>query len=203
MKAFRAFCRKEYIEDPEEYLKKRFPGKEFIKTEECSIPDDKVPPYIIMERNGCVVNAAACMLQYSMKPHISRSDALKACRGIAERLKIKTCKNGYYVPLGRTSRFLGLCAKELGTRGRAKSSLFAKSAAVREINAGRPVFINIAVSRQYYDHTVIAYGWEVYRHSDGDGRKILFFKIRDGYSNATRYLIYRRIFGVFATVFVV
>ncbi|MBQ9891053.1 MAG: hypothetical protein IJM39_06550 [Firmicutes bacterium] len=202
MKAFRAFCRKEYIEDPEEYLKKRFPGKEYIKTDERSIPDDKVPPYIIMERNGCVVNAAASMLQYSLKPHISRSEALNTCRGIAERLNIKTRKNGYYVPLGRTSQFLGCCAKELGSCGRAKSSLFAKSTAIREINAGRPVFINIAVSRQYYDHTVIAYGWEIYRPS-GRGRKILFFKIRDGYSKAPRYLICRRIFGVFTTIFVI
>ena len=192
----------EYIESPEEYLNRHYPDKRFIKVEGRSIGDENIPPYIIRENNGCVINAAACILAYALKAQNRRLDTLKPCRSIAERLFRKARRNDYYVPLGRTSHFLNSCAKFLGISGSAKSSIFARRNAVFEINSGRPVFLNIAYSRQYKDHTVIAYGWERYRIKGRGSRSILFFKIRDGYSKDTRYLVWKNVFGVFSTSFV-
>ena len=192
-----------YISDPIEYLKEHFPGKNYFKTGECSLPESAVTAYVIRERNGCVVNAAASLITYASEPENSRFGALKACRGIAERLYKKARKNDYYVPLGRTSAFVNECARKLESKGKARSSPFAKRTAVREINCGRPVLLNIAFSPQYRDHTITAYGWEEYAPENGRGRKLLFFKIRDGYTKEPRYLVYRRIFGIFATYFVV
>ena len=191
-----------YISDPKEYLKEHFAGKNYVKTRERSLPESAVPAYVIRERNGCVVNAAASLITCASMPENSRSGALKACRGTAERLYKKTRKNDYYVPLGRTSVFVNACAEELGSSGKAKSSPFAKRTAVREINSGRPVLLNIAYSPQYRDHTVTAYGWEEYAPDNGRGRRLLFFRIRDGYTKEPRYLAYRRILGIFATYFV-
>ena len=58
--------------------------------------------------------------------------------------------------------------------------------------------LSIGLSRQYLDHSVTAVGWKLYKCRE-NGRRLLFFKVLDGYSSAPRYLIYKGIFGIFAT----
>lgn len=209
-----------YISDPEEYLKQYYPGKEFLKTGEFSLPDAEIPAYIISEKNGCVANAAACLLNYHLKPAEGPSGLLKCCRGTAlmsfakgrpvrrseasaafEDAAAQSSFPGadYYIPLGRTAGFLSSCAAAAGSARRAKSSLFARRVAKEEIGQRRPVLLSIAFSAQYRDHTIVAYGWREFAPKNGKGRRMLFFKVRDGYSSEPRWLVYRRIFGIFVT----
>ena len=152
------------------------------------------------------------LLFYHLKPAEGLSGMLENCKTVAMKAFAKGRKGrtggshrgsrfNFYIPVGKTSAFLTACAKSAGSQRTAKSSPFAKRTAIAEIRNRRPVFLNIAFSGQYRDHTIVAYGFEEYREKGRKGRKLLFFKVRDGYSLDTRWLVYRRIFGIFATTF--
>ena len=188
------------IEDPVLYLKDTRPGQSIKRIRSVCIEDSKVPAYIIQELNGCGVNGTACLLAFASGKEGSFDSSLKRCLAVACRGFTRTV-NGtvdYYTRLGKEAPFVRTCLNAASAVFSARSSLFAKRRAVREILAGRPVLLNIGISGQYRDHTVTAYGLEEYAVGPS-GKKFLFFKIRDGYSKDERYLLYRGILGISVT----
>ena len=160
----------------------------------------RVPAYIIQELNGCGVCGAACLLAFASGGAHSFDASLDRCLAVAKKGFTRTV-NGttdYYTRLGKEAPFIRKCLKTAAAGLSARSSLFAKRRAVREILAGRPVLLNIGLSGQYRDHTVTAYGLEEYAVGPS-GKKFLFFKVRDGYSTEDRYLLYRGILGISVT----
>ena len=188
------------IRDPAGYLAATRPGQTVKKLRSSCIDARSVPAYVINDLNGCAVNAAACLVSFASERQRSFGQALELCKSIA--------LNGYsqkrdgavdfYTKLGKEAPFIRKCLQAASVPFTAKSSLFAKRRAVNEILAGRPVLLNIAFSRQYRDHTVTAYGFEEYSVGPR-GRKVLFFKVRDGYSTEDRYLEYKGILGISVT----
>jgi len=85
----------------------------------------------------------------------------------------------------------------------AQSSLLAVSLAKSEINSNRPVLLGIASNYQYNDHAVTAFAWKIYmcyNTSDPDANmSMTFFRIRDGWSTATRYVCTDEVTGLFTT----
>ena len=189
-----------YIDDPLKFLQESCPEDSFELLRSCSIDDAKVPPYFIEEYNGCCVNAAACLISSVTADGADFNKILASCKKTAEN-GYSRLKNGavdYYTRLGSEAPFLRRCLSMFTAGFSARSSLFVKCRALKEIEAQRPILLNIAFSRQYIDHTVTAYGYEEYR-SAKTGRRRLFFKIRDGYCMGVRYLEYRKIYGISAT----
>ena len=191
-----------YISDPSDFLQKFLPDLSFRKTAECSIDDSRVPAYEIMEYNGCAVNASAAMISFASGNELSFKESLAGCLGIAGRGYSRKSGNeiNYYIKLGQTARFLNDSAKLFGINKRARSSLRVFRTAVNEIASGRAVFLNIGLSRQYFDHTIVAYGFEEYVAKE-NGRRYVFFKVRDGYSKEIRYFLYSGILGIYITYF--
>ena len=188
------------ISDPAGYLKKTRPGHGIKKTRSVCINEALVPSYIIEERNSCTVNAAACLLVFASGKRHSFGSALELCRSIALRgySRIRHGATDYYTRIGREAPYIRRCLKAASAGYSANSSLFVKRLAIKEILSGRPVLLNIAFSGQYRDHTVTAYGFEEYA-AGPRGRKVMFFKVRDGYSKEPRYLEYKGIFGISIT----
>ncbi|MCR5010064.1 MAG: hypothetical protein K6A91_03900 [Clostridia bacterium] len=188
------------INDPALYLKDTRPGQSIKRIRSVCIDASRVPAYVIHELNGCGVCGAACLLAFASESRISFDDSLDRCLAIAENGFTRTV-NGttdYYTKLGKEAPFIRKCLNTAAAGLSARSSLFAKRRAVREILAGRPVLLNIGISGQYRDHTVTAYGLEEYAVGPS-GKKFLFFKVRDGYTKEDRYLLYRGILGISAT----
>ena len=188
------------IEDPLRYLQNTRPGQSIGLIRSACIDGSKVPAYIIRELNGCGVNGAACLAAFASGGSLSFHASLKRCLGIAEGGFTRR-RNGvtdYYTRLGREAPFVRRCLKTVSACHTARSSLFVKRRAVKEILAGRPVLLNIALSSQYKDHTVTAYGFEEYSVGPR-AEKLLFFKVRDGYSEDDRYLLYKGILGISIT----
>ena len=188
------------IDDPAGYLKVSGPGSVYRKIRSAYIDENRVPAYVIEEFNGCAVNAAACLLAYASGRDGSFSGSLDLCKKIAQDgySRLSNGVRDYYTKLGKEAPFVRKCLKAGSFDFRAASSLLVKKRAVKEILAGRPVLFNIAFSRQYRDHTVTAYGFEEYAVGS-DGKKVLFFRIRDGYTKEDRYLEYKHIFGISIT----
>ena len=194
--------------DPAVYLKQSAPGQQIKLLRSACIDEDKVPAYLIRDLNGCAVNAAACLVAFSAhggsvppgEDGRSFGPALALCKKIAADgfSKMRDGTRDYYTKIGREAPFVRRCLGAASSGYSARSSLLVKRRAVSEILAGRPVLLNIAFSGQYTDHTVTAYGFEEYAVGD-NGRKVLFFKIRDGYSKEPRYLEYKGILGISIT----
>ena len=187
-----------YIDNTTEYLKTAYQGRSFELTRLFCIDDSSVPAYIIEEYNGCAVNAAACLIAASGQAE-SFKTALRSCLDVAKHgySKVKNGERNYYIKLGTEAPFIRKCLRSFSSSLKARSSLFVKNRAIKEIMQGRPVLLNIGLSRQYLDHTVTAYGFEEY--VSDRGRKVLFFRIRDGYTMQTRYLEYKKILGISIT----
>lgn len=188
------------IEDPAAYLNSTVPGQTIKKLRSVCMDDSKVPAYVIQELNGCGVNGAACLVAFACGNGASFDDALKHCLTVARAgyTRIRAGITDYYTSLGKEAPYVRKCLRTASAGYTARSSLFAKRRAVREILEGRPVLLNIGISGQYRDHTVTAYGLEEYAVGPS-GKKHLFFKVRDGYSKEDRYLLYRGILGISAT----
>lgn len=188
------------IGDPAAYLAATYPGKPVKLLRSVCIDGRRTPAYVISELNGCGVNAAACLVSFASGKERVFGQSLDICKSIA--------LNGYsrkrdgavdfYTKLGKEAPYIRKCLQAASVPFTARSSLFAKGRAVKEILAGRPVLLNIGISKQYRDHTVTAYGFEEYTVGPR-GRKILFFKVRDGYSTEDRYLEYKGILGISVT----
>ncbi len=188
------------IKAPAAYLRNSRPGQTIKRLRSVCIDDSKVPAYVIKELNGCGVNGAACLVAFARGNGASFDDALDRCLTVARAgyTRISAGITDYYTSLGKEAPYVRKCLRSASAEYTARSSLFAKRRAVKEILAGRPVLLNIGISGQYRDHTVTAYGFEEYSVGPG-GKKFLFFKIRDGYSKDDRYLLYRGILGISAT----
>ncbi|MBR5731000.1 MAG: hypothetical protein IKX89_03510 [Firmicutes bacterium] len=186
------------ISDPSGYLAASRPGQPVKLLRSVSIDESRVPAYVIKELNGCGVNGAACLVAFASGAGGSFAASLDICKRIARDgyTRKRGGRTDYYTRLGKEAPFVRRCLKEGACGYGARSSLFVKRRAVSEILAGRPVLLNIGLSGQYRDHTVTAYGFEEY---DAGGRKILFFKIRDGYTKEDRYLMFRGILGISIT----
>jgi len=188
------------IGDPAAYLSAAHPGSEIKKLRSACVGESLVPAYIISDTNGCVVNAAACLLVFASGGRNDFDTYLELCKrtAVSGFSRIRNGEIDYYTRLSKESLFLRQCFKAASSPYGAANSLFAKKKAVDEILTGRPVLLNIAFSKQYRDHTVTAFGFDEYSVGD-PGRKRLFFRVRDGYSEEDRWLEYRGIIGVFAT----
>ena len=186
------------IWDTKEYLKTAYPGRSFELRRSFGIDDGSVPAYIIEEYNGCAVNAAACLIAATRQAE-SFSTALGSCLDVAEHgySKVRNGERNYYIKLGTEAPFIRKCLRSVASGLRARSSIFVKNRAIKEIMQGRPVLLNIGLSRQYLDHTVTAYGFEEY--VSDCGKKALFFRIRDGYTTQIRYLEFKKILGISIT----
>ena len=188
------------IDDPGWYLKTSRPDLNYKKLRSVSIDERKVPAYIIEEYNGCAVNAAACLVAFASGKNSAFASSLDICKKVAQDgfSRIRDGVRDYYTKLGKEAPFIRKCLRAASSGCRAASSLFVKKRAINEILAGRPVLLNIGLSRQYTDHTVTAYGFEEYA-AGNSRRKALFFKIRDGYTKEERYLEYKAILGISIT----
>ena len=191
---------REYISDVSEYLNRKYPALHFVKRASYIIDDEKVPAYVIKEYNGCALNAAACMIASKLGSPAEFDSILDECREIAKKRYSRQVKGAtnFYVRLGSTAHLLNDCAAVFGIKEKGRSRLRTRRRTVSEILNGRPVMLNIGISSQYYDHTIVAYGFEEYVARE-NGMRLLFFKVRDGYSTEPRYLRYRWIFGIFVT----
>ena len=188
------------IRDPAGYLAASRHGQTVGKLRSSCIDGRRVPAYVISDLNGCAVNAAACLVSFASEKYRSFGQALELCKSIAldGYSHYKDGAVDFYTKLGKEAPFVRKCLQTASAQFTARSSLFAKRRAVKEILAGRPVLLNIAFSGQYRDHTVTAYGFEEYAVGPR-GRKVLFFKVRDGYSTEDRYLEYKNILGISVT----
>ena len=196
------------ISDPVGYINNTRPGQPVKLLRSACIDESRVPAYMIRDLNSCAVNAAACLVTFSAdsKGVSSGEDgrsfgpALALCKKIAADgfSRIRGGTRDYYTRIGREAPFVRRCLQSAGAGYSARSSLFVKRRAVSEILEGRPVLLNIAFSGQYTDHTVTAYGFEEYAVGDRS-KRIMFFKVRDGYSKETRYLEYKGIIGISIT----
>ena len=188
------------IEDPAAYLKNKYHISDAKLLRSASIDENRVPAYLIEDYNACAVNAAACIAAFASGKEGSFGRSLEICKAIARSgfSKAEGSTVNYYTRLGTEAPFVRRCLDASGSGYTARSSLFVKKRAVREILAGRPVLLNIGISGQYRDHTVTAYGFEEYSAGER-GKKYLFFKVRDGYSKDERYVLYRGILGISIT----
>ncbi|MBQ2311546.1 MAG: hypothetical protein II185_03220 [Firmicutes bacterium] len=188
------------IKDPVLYLKDTRPGQSIKRIRSVCIDGSRVPAYVIQELNGCGVCGAACLAAFASGGTSSFDTSLEHCLDVAKNGFTRTV-NGttdYYTRLGKEAPFVRKCLNAVSSGLTARSSLFAKRRAVKEILSGRPVLLNIGFSGQYRDHTVTAYGLEEYVVGPL-GKRSLFFKVRDGYSKEDRYLLYRGILGISVT----
>lgn len=80
----------------------------------------------------------------------------------------------------------------------ANSNLFAYVVARNEISNNRPVLLNIGFSEQCDDHTVTAFAWTNFTIS-GYSDSETFFKVKDGYTPANRYICWSTVVGAFTT----
>lgn len=188
------------ISDPAEHLASSRPGQKIEKLRSACIDGNRVPAYVINDLNGCGVNAAACLAAFASGKERAFEKALDVCRNTALNgySRVRDGAVDFYTKLGKEAPYVRECLRAFSVPFGARSSLFAKSRAVKEITAGRPVLLNIGISKQYRDHTVTAYGFEEYSVGDR-GRKVLFFRIRDGYSTEDRWLEYKNILGISVT----
>ena len=188
------------ISDPAGYLAASRPGEKIVKLRSACIDGRRVPAYVINDLNSCGVNAAACLLSFASGKDGAFVPSLTLCKKVADDgyTRIRNGAVDYYTKLGREAPFIRKCLKAASLGYAARSSLFVKHRAVNEILAGRPALLNIGISKQYRDHTVTAYGFEEYAVGENGG-KVLFFKIRDGYTKKDRYLEYKGIIGISVT----
>lgn len=188
------------ISDPAGYLASSRPGQKAEKLRSVCVDGSIVPAYVINDQNGCGVNGAACLAAFASGGAMTFGEALNICKSIALNgySRLRGSAVDFYTRLGQEAPFIRKCLKASSVPFGARSGLFVKSRAVREILAGRPVLLNIGISGQYRDHTVTAYGFEEWSVGER-GRKVLFFRIRDGYSMEDRWLEYKGILGISVT----
>ena len=188
------------IRDLSGYLAEYGPGQPVNLLRSACIDESRVPAYVIEELNGCAVNGAACLVSFAAGKGGKFGKSLDLCKRIAGNgyTRNRDGETDYYTMIGKEAPFVRKCLKESACGYSARSSLLVKRRAVSEILAGRPVLLNIGISKQYMDHTVTAFGFEEYA-AGPRGRKILFFKIRDGYTEEDRYLEFRGILGISVT----
>ncbi len=156
--------------------------------------------------NGCSVCGTASIITYYYGLGTGYySTILSNCMQIARTYGYATYQSGYdywdyEIYLGDLEPFAQLCVNYHGISKTVDSQLtFSWLNAQTEINNNRPFLLNIATSDQYQNHTVVATGYCSYLL--GSNPEYKFYKVRDGYINADRYVYQNSIIGDFITTF--
>lgn len=183
-----------YITSPYTYLQELRPGEGF------QLDDSKymleIDGYEIVGHNACSVYGVAVILTYHLKgtDGIGVETRAEKCKELAVKYGYAT-KDNYYISVGSLKGFANKCLEYYNSTLTADSDLFYPwDSAKSEISNNRPVLINIssAPGSGYADHTVVAYGWSIYKNSSSDEYR--FYKVRDGYSkNEIRYVDVERL----------
>lgn len=186
-----ANTRSTMISDPITYLRGKYPNSQFTLDDSASIGSNSIYGYVIAEWNACTVYATAAIVHYYCYWY-SYQEVVSDCLRIARERGYASYDEdqgewNYYIQLGDTEDFVQECLNYYEYYATANSSLLTENVARNEINNGRPVLLNIAISEQYSDHTVTAFAWEDYLVSHYD-LLITFFGVKDGYTAGTRYV---------------
>lgn len=158
-----------------------------------------VTPYIIEGTNACAVYGVACILDYHLRSidNVSFTTRVNTCKSIAVAggyAHVLDTYTNYYIDVGDLKDFASDCISVYGSSLTANSDLFFPwNSAKSEITNKRPVLINIwkEPGSGYEDHTVVAFGWSLYK--DLNNNEYRFYRVYDGYTNATRYVDVERI----------
>ena len=182
-----------YITNPDYFLQTNFPGYTF------GLSDHAETSYVLLYAmptdgsmtNTCVVYATAAILKYYLGSSYWFSTIVNNCLSIAQTVGYapNASSGNYYIPLGAAQPFVQACIDSHGLYKSALSLIgLTWTLGTAEINANRPFILQISTSSSYSDHAVTAIGYRLYIDTGANYYK--FFKVNDGYSEATSRWVY-------------
>ncbi|MCR5836249.1 MAG: hypothetical protein K6G88_07075 [Lachnospiraceae bacterium] len=181
------------IYDPEEYLEDRY-KKEYVKVEEKIIPMDEFVCGDFSDNGICSIVAITRVATFYAKN--GYDNIPKDYKKNFEKIISIAEQNGYTekkgTPFYKIRKILKCVFEEFGYRNTVLKTSYIWSfdtEVKREIDAGRPVIMNIARGH-YVDHSITVCGYAIFREKDNERTVHRMICVHDGWREKIRFIDY-------------